>query len=47
MYVIRVQFHIVLNPATGIDNIEMNERWDNKDLDATICRYRMSYYAIC
>ena len=26
MYVIRVLFYVVLDPATGIDNIEMNER---------------------
>ena len=46
MYVIRVLFCIVLDPTTGIDNIEMNERWGKKDLDATTCRYRMSHYAI-
>ena len=41
IHVIGVLLHIVLDLATGTDDIEMNERRDNKNLNAVARRYRI------
>ena len=38
--IIGIQFHIVLNPTMDTDALDIDEWWENKDLDVTMHRHR-------